>query len=422
MRHLFAILAASTLAAASPLAAAIQCGNSCWGSASATCPTPPPCPAGAIKVTGGGAPAIQAAINAAAAGKVICVAPGTYKGNLNFHGKAVTVKSSTPLGAILMGAAGGGPVVTFDSNESAASVLDGFEITGGASGTGGGIEIVNASPVIQNCLIKNNAATASSANTHPRGGGVYVSGLAATPAILCSCLEGNRSDYAGGGLSSTYLARPYLDFVSFAGNAASYGGAYSAGFSGMANIENSEFVDNTAAGDGGAIHVLTEFGSTLVRRSVLAQNQASGNGGAVWVPAGFATILNAVFDGNTAANGGAAAAGFDGVLTVESSILVNNDTTGPGSATLVVGAAEPPGSTLVDNFNLFFNNTGPDSSGTTGNAGNLDADPLFARGTCYMPVAASPTRHAGLPDIHFNNAPPFAGRNNLGIYGGPTTP
>ncbi len=415
MKTFVAFLVAATLMAAHPLTAAVDCGG-CWGSLN--CPVPPPCPAGAKHVSGTTMTVIQNAINAAAPGSVICVAPGTYVGNLNFHGKAVTVKSSTPLGAILKGGVAGTPVVTFTSNESQASVLDGFVITGGTATGGAGFLIVNASPLIQNCLVKGNNATKAS-YPYPRGGGGAVVGSFAAPSILCTCFQGNHSDYAGGGLSTGYLAHPYLNNDTFAGNTASYGGGYSSGFSGLANIENSAFTGNSAI-DGAGLHISTQFGATLVRRTILQGNQASGIGGGAWVPAGFATFLNSVFDRNSAGEGGAAATGYDGVLTVESSILVHNATSLSASAALI-GDASPLGTTLVNNFNLFFGNTGGtgDFANTTGNLGIVTGlDPLLSG--CYALGGGSPALHTGIPDYHFDNANTTV--NTMGIHGGPVVP
>jgi hypothetical protein len=412
MKSLVAILVASTLAAAGPLAAAVDCGG-CSGSLN--CPVPLPCPRGAIHVSGTNMSVIQNALNTAPAGAVVCVAPGTYVGNLNFHGKAVTLKSSTPLGAILKGGVVGTPVVTFASNEGAGSVLDGFVVTGGTAPGGAGVLILNASPKVQNCLIKGNTATNVS---YPRGGGAAVVGSFAAPSILCTCFQNNHSDYAGGGLSAGYFSHPYLNNDTFAGNTASYGGGYSASFNGLANIDNSTFIGNSAT-DGAGLHILTPFGSTLVRRTILQANRASGIGGGAWVPAGFATFLNTVFDGNSAGEGGGAATGFDGVLTVESSIFVHNATSNPASAALAADAL-PLGTTLVDNFNLFFGNTGGSGAtlNTTGNLGILTGDPLFSG--CYVLGAGSPALHSGLPDYHFTNSD--GTQNSMGIHGGPIAP
>ena len=424
MKTFIAIFAAGTLAAASPLAAAIACGGACWGSANApNCPGVQSC---TPTITGGGSMSlIQSAINAAATGAVICVGPGTYTGNLNFNGHAVTVRA--PSGATLASGTAGTPVVTFDSNEGSGSVLDGFTVTGGTAANGAGILITNASPTIQNCLIEGNTATASGSNPNPRGGGVYVGGDEASPSILCSCLENNSSGYAGGGLTSAYLARPYLDNDTFAGNTASYGAGYESVFSGGANIENSEFIGNMASGDGGAMHVLAQFGESFVRRSVFSANTASGNGGAAWVPAGFATILNSIFENNSASNGGAAAVDFDGVLTVESSIVVGN--TAATSDAALVQDAGTPGTTLLENYNYFFSNTPADTLNTTGMIGDVTSSstppsvypfvlPMTST-NCYVVISATPPRHSGLPSSFFDNG--NGTTNNQGI-GGPTTP
>lgn len=412
MKRLVTILTALALAAAGPLAAQIACGGGCSGSESAaSCPGPKAC---TVNPSITSMSAIQSAVNTAPAGTVICVGPGTYTGSLSFSGKAVTVRA--PSGAILTGP---GPIVTFTAGDT--SVLDGFTITGGISATGGGVLIVDASPTVQNCVIEGNTAAATSANPFPRGGGAYVGGSFAAPSILCTCFRNNSSGYAGGGLSTNYLAHPYLDSDTFAGNTAGFGAGYSAAFSGTANIENSEFLGNSASVDGGAIHVLTQFGHTFVRRTVFKDNVAAASGGGAWVPAGFATILNSVFDSNVAVNGGGAAVGDDGVLAVESSIFVGNHSRRP-SSTLAGGAAP---TTLVNNYNLFYKNYPvfpyPGFVSTVGNVGILTANPLFKAGTCYALGAGSPALGAGLPDLHFDNTYDSA-RNDMGVGGGPVVP
>jgi len=88
---------------------------------------------------------IQAAIAdpGTVAGDEIVVALGTYFENINFDGKAITVRSTDPndagvvLNTIINGG-GSGTVVTCTSGEGANTVLSGFVITGGDATNGGG--------------------------------------------------------------------------------------------------------------------------------------------------------------------------------------------------------------------------------------------------------------------------------------------
>jgi len=392
-------------------------GEPCPGAASSSCGSfPAVCPAGATTVSGGGsAAAIQNAIDAARPGAVICVQPGVYTGQIDFKGKAITVMSPTALSATLDGA-GVGPVVTFTSGEGYASVLTGFKITHGAATVGGGIRILNASPTIRNCLVTNNSATGYA---YARGGGAWIAGKWSAPTIRCTTFQGNQADYKGGGLESDYSAHPYLYLDTFQGNSAPYGGGVGVEWNGLASISDNLIVNNFADADGGGLHVLTQFGTTLVRRTVIAGNIAPGNGGGMWVAAGFANVLNSVFDGNSASHGAAAAAGYGSSVNVESSILVNTPSSPyPTDATLAVGSGDlAAGSSLLNSFNLFAGDSGPYFVGTALNNQLLSTPVSFVG--CYCLPAGSPAIAGGMPDFHFDNAY-NGGRNDMGAHGGPT--
>src|SRR5215831_21221051 len=68
-------------------------------------------------------PTIQAGINAAANGDTVLVSPGTYKENVNFSGKAITVQSASGAAVTLIDGQQLGVVVTFNTNETPSSVL-----------------------------------------------------------------------------------------------------------------------------------------------------------------------------------------------------------------------------------------------------------------------------------------------------------
>jgi beta propeller repeat protein len=100
---------------------------------------------------------IQHAIDAASAGDVIVVQPGTYYEKLRFKGKNVAVQSTDPQDPAVRAAAiltGSGQCATFMDDETADCSLAGFTITGGSFG----VVCSGASPTISDCTIVNQAA------------------------------------------------------------------------------------------------------------------------------------------------------------------------------------------------------------------------------------------------------------------------
>jgi nitrous oxidase accessory protein NosD len=144
---------------------------------------------------------IQAAIDAAAAGDVVQIAPGTYPGPINFNGKAITVRGATdPSTVLISGGTTGSPVVRFGSGESGTSVLEGVTITGGRSyQNGGGIAIENSSPVIRDCRIIGNISGVNDISGNSLGGfGAGILIRYAAPVITNCFVAGNTGKIGSG--------------------------------------------------------------------------------------------------------------------------------------------------------------------------------------------------------------------------------
>jgi len=143
---------------------------------------------------------IQQGIEAASHGDVVIAAGGTYRENIFFKGKNVTLRSRDPLdlnasNAVIEGNQPG-PVITFRGTEDESCVLSGFRITSGnpnptaevGGGICGGTEYAHTHATIRNNWIFGNSA-------YTGGGGLaFCDG-----AIENNAVEGN-SALLGGGL------------------------------------------------------------------------------------------------------------------------------------------------------------------------------------------------------------------------------
>lgn len=208
---------------------------------------------------------IQEAIIASSNGDSIIVRPGPYVENIDFLGKAITLKSE--MGADVTLIDGGSPpdperasVVTFRNGEGPGSVLDGFTLTNGtgtfcgifpgitafcgggivclnyssptiinnivsgnsSASEGGGIGCVRSSPTITRNTITDNQAVGNS------GGGLYVSWSSAPTISFCTVVR-NWADHRGGGISNMEYSFPTVANCTFSGNVAGLtgGGMYS---------------------------------------------------------------------------------------------------------------------------------------------------------------------------------------------------
>lgn len=139
---------------------------------------------------------IQEGIDAAINGDTVLVADGMYTGpgnvEIDFTGKAIVVMSESGPNDCIIECAYTGRGFKFQSGETNSAELIGFMISDGFASPGGGIAMLNSSPVIKRCIISNCMSGSS-------GGGVYING--GTPQFINSVIH-NCTATEGGGLSS----------------------------------------------------------------------------------------------------------------------------------------------------------------------------------------------------------------------------
>ena len=153
---------------------------------------------------------IQSAIDAASAGDVVLVQPGTYVESIDFLGKAITVRAAGDFNDTILDANRADRVVTFANGEGRSSVLEGFQVSRGRTTDaigGGGILIDGASPVIRDCWIRDN-------RTRLVGGGIVVRG-GGSPLLEGNDISENEvtsllTDTMGSGLASIDSSPPFI--------------------------------------------------------------------------------------------------------------------------------------------------------------------------------------------------------------------
>ncbi|MBP6875250.1 MAG: C39 family peptidase [Candidatus Eisenbacteria bacterium] len=317
---------------------------------------------------GGDYPTIQAAIDAAGDRDIVDLDDGTYTGtgnrDLDYHGKAITVRSASgdPIACVIDCQGSAGSLhrgFYFHSGEGAASVLEGVTVTAGYTGYGAGVMIAGSSPTLRGCIFRNNHATDT-------GGGIHT--YLGNPMIQECVFEENRADNAAGGLSLNGTTG-LVDNCIFRNNWGHWGGGGMYNYSASPTVTGCLFDGNSSDAWGGALHN-TQAGSQP-------------------------HLAHCTFFGNAAPNGGAVYNRADAAVTAENTILSFSSSGG------AVYCLSPSAMTLV--CSDVYGNVGGDwtgcIAGQAGVNGNFSADPLFCE-----PAAGDFRLHSDSPCAAENNA------------------
>lgn len=363
-------------------------------------------------------PTIQAAIDAAVDGDIVIVDPNTYFENINFNGKAITIRSIDPenLSIIESTTIDGnqiGTVVNFTSGEGTNSVLTGFTITNGLAENGAGIYCSYAndcdqycegsSPTIRNCIIRQNSATKN-------GGGMY--SYNSSPIVSNCKFTGNSARGGGGaytgGCDPALLyctlspSRPVLTNCTFSGNSASKrgGGIYNSESS--ATLTNCIFSGNSAGLHGGGLYNKNYYDDTIkpnrimtLNNCLFSSNSASYDGGGMVNYYSSPTLTNCSFIGNSAARwcGGIENVNYyleGDIPTLTSCILWGNSHEDGVNESAQISSPDKP----AINYCCIQGWTGG-----LGGTGNIGADPCFVSSDDYHLSADSPCINTGDPDF-----------------------
>jgi predicted outer membrane repeat protein len=299
-------------------------------------------------------------------------------GGVNVYAlKSVSISNTVVTGNT--SATGGGGIYARLNGDGTGIKITGCEIAGNSAPYGGGLWLGdnNVAPAskmtISGTRITGNTASASKAGA---GGGLAV--FYGSTVITGSTIENNTALYYGGGIDAFNLTSLTISKSTISGNQTTAAGKIISGGGGLfinvsgasvpAKITGSHITNNQSAYSGGGIQAV--YGVKLtVSSSTISGNVASQWGGGISTYGQGAakvslSVAGATLSGNTGKYGGGIATypsgtpGFTGPVSIISSKITGNESTGGGGGLSIAGAS----SLTVTNCTV-TGNTGPRAGG-----------------------------------------------------------
>lgn len=330
-------------------------------------------------------PTIQQAIDAAVKGDTVLVAPGIYKENINFLGKAIIVKSSDGAKYTVIDGGQVRSTVLFENKEQQDSVIEGFSIINGYDLSGGGIKCRGfSSPTIRYNDIRWNSAFIG----YDGGGGIsceYSHPVITYNSIHHNTAIGTAPGQHGGGIQGT-SSNAIVTHNIIHNNMSDYGGGIGCQSGGSMMIADNIIYNNIAeyeTGSGGGIACIGS--STSIINNMIFDNVAEGasaRGGGIYASAASPLIANNTIVGNKA-DGAFTYAGGVAVSNISNPIIVNSiiyNNTAAKSEQLYLGGFLTPITLTISYSNVEGGNelikVEPKCTLNWGD-GMIDADPLL---------------------------------------------
>ena len=338
---------------------------------------------------------------------------------------------------------GGGGGIVFQSGSL--SLTDSVVSNNSSGQNGGGISILDGSLNLTDSVVSDNFANGD-------GGGIYSLGESVT--LLGSTISGNATRSDGGGISieggiltaedsvisdnvgqefsslgggvHSFEADVTLSNSTVSGNQTNNDGGGISSTSGLVTVINTEIRDNIANDSGGGI--ITIDADTIIDRSTISDNDATGggsDGGGILSIGGAVTISNSTISGNSARSN----LGSGGIQTFGGNVIITDSTITDNRSPVAGGVSFSP---VADSGELVFltvensiiaNNDsrgdidfgfdgGPNIDISSSLIGSNERTPLIA-----APVD-SPDANGNIIGDEFNSIDPLLGQ--LADNGGPT--